>query len=226
MICQSTQELVPEGTFASFWNQVKKTTKNRHAAIFEVKFRKKKAKGVITESRERKADTLFNDLESVAFAIEDNDLNITENNFVPTAKCNQDTTERQLVSRSGLQRLQCCVCHLHHEQAMKSPLRVRQFFKTMLQQMHHFKVDVIAGDANAAAYKYIKKQQHQDVYNSSVAVLLRESNVRSTRGAHLKADFILIIIPIITFLNLAQQVISLVASWLFSHGENHLDPES
>ena len=27
MTCQSTQELVPEGTFASFWNQVKKTTK-------------------------------------------------------------------------------------------------------------------------------------------------------------------------------------------------------
>ena len=32
-------------------------------------------------------------------------------------------------------------------------------------------------------------------------------NVRSTRDAHLKADFILILTPIITFLNLAQQVI-------------------
>ena len=93
---------------------------------------------------------------------------------MPTAKCIQDTTERQLVTRSGLPRLRCCVCHLHHELAMKSPLRVRQFFKTVLQQVHHFKVDVIAGHANAAAYKYFKKQQYQDFYNSSVAVMLRE----------------------------------------------------
>ena len=34
---------------------------------------------------------------------------------------------------------------------MKSPLRVRQFFETVLQQVQNFKVDVIAGDANAAA---------------------------------------------------------------------------
>ena len=136
--------------------------------------KKKEDKGVITDSRERTADTLFNDLESVAFAIEGSDLNITENNFVPTAKCIQDTKERQLVTRSGLPRLRCCVCHLHHEQAMKSPLRVRQFFKTVLQQVHHFKVDVVAGDANAAAYKYLRKQQYQDVYHSSIAVRLRK----------------------------------------------------
>ena len=57
---------------------------------------------------------------------------------------------------------------------MKPPYRVRQFFRTVLQQVHHFKVDVIAGDANAAAYKYYKKQEYQDLYNSSVAVMLRE----------------------------------------------------
>ena len=51
-------------------------------------------------------------------------------------------------------------------------------------------------------------------------------NVRSIRDDHLKGDFILIITPIVTFLNLAQQVILIVASWLFSHGENHLDPET
>ena len=125
--------------------------KNSHAAIFEVKFGEK-GEGAITDSRERKADTLFNDLESVAFAIEGSDLNTTEDHFVPTAKCIIEGTKgRQLVTRSGRQRLQCCVCHLHHDQAMKSPLCVRQFFKTVLQQVHHFKVDVIAGDANAAA---------------------------------------------------------------------------
>ena len=42
---------------------------------------------------------------------------------------------------------------------MKSPAAVRQFFKTVLQQVCHFEVDVIAGDANAAAYKYYKSQE-------------------------------------------------------------------
>ena len=37
-----------------------------------------------------------------------------------------------------------------------------------------FKVDVIAGDANAAAYKYYKEQEYQDLHNSSVAVMSRE----------------------------------------------------
>ena len=96
--------------------------------------------------------------------MEGSDLNITEDNFEPTAKCIQDTEERQLVTRSGLQRQQCCACHLHHEQTMKAPYRVRQCFKTLLQQVHHFKVDVIAGDANAAAHTYYRWQEV--VYNS------------------------------------------------------------
>ena len=105
------------------WESSEEDDKNRHAAIFEVKIGGEKG-GVITDSRERTADTLFSDLESVAFAIEGSDLNTTKDHFVPTAKCIQDTKERQLVTRSGLPRLRCCVCHLHHEQAMKSPLRV------------------------------------------------------------------------------------------------------
>ena len=198
MICQSTQELIPQDMFDSCGNQVKKKTRNLV----------KKAEGVITDLCERTADTLFSDLESVALAIEGSDLNTTEDHFVPTAKCIQDTKEGQLETRSGLPRLRCCVCHLHHEQAMKSPLCVRQFLKTVLQQVHHFKVDVIAGDANAAAYTYFRKQQYQDLYNSSVAVMLRKRQLEVNTGRpYLKADFILIIKPTITFLNLAQQVI-------------------
>ena len=53
-------------------------------------------------------------------------------------------------------------------------LPVLQFFRTVLQQVHHFKVDVIAGDANAAAYKYYKRQEYQDLHNSSVAIVLKE----------------------------------------------------
>ena len=40
---------------------------------------------------------------------------------------------------------------------MKPPDSVRECFKTVLQQVCHFKVDVIAGDANAAAYKVLQK---------------------------------------------------------------------
>ena len=57
---------------------------------------------------------------------------------------------------------------------MKTPCRVRQFLKTLLQKVQHCKVDVIAGDAKPAASKYYKRQEYQDLYKSSVAVMLRE----------------------------------------------------
>ena len=44
----------------------------------------------------------------------------------------------------------------------------------MLEQVCHFKVDVIAGDANAAAYKHNNTQEYQDLHTSSVAIMLRE----------------------------------------------------
>ena len=102
----------------------------------------------------------FCDLESVALVAEGSDL---KDNFVPTANCIRDTNERQLMTRSGLQRQPCCVCHLHHERTMTAPGSVRKFFKKVLQQEYNFKVDVIAGDANAAAYKYFRKQEYHDL---------------------------------------------------------------
>ena len=94
--------------------------------MFEIKFGNK-AEKVIAGAREQTAASVFSHLESVALAIEGSDLSITENNFVPTARCIQDTKEWQLVTRSGLQRLRCCVRHLHHEPAMNAPAPVRQF---------------------------------------------------------------------------------------------------
>ena len=125
-------------------------------------------------SRERSAEQLFNDLESVVLVVDGSDLGTSEDRFEPTASCINDTKKRRFVTRSGLSRLRCCVCHLHHKWAMNSPAAVREFFGTVLQQVCHFKVDVIAGDANAATYKYYKKQEYQDLYNSSVAIMLRE----------------------------------------------------
>ena len=101
-------------------------------------------------------------------ATEGGDLNLTEDNFVPTARCIQDTKERQLLP--GL--------------VFKDYGVVYAISTTSRQCMHlllfdnfakqYFKVDVIAGDANAAANKYYKKQECQDLHNSSVAVMLRE----------------------------------------------------
>ena len=71
---------------------------------------------------------------------------------------------------------------IHPDRMTPSPPRVgdecawfvRQFIKTVLQQVHNFKVDVIGGDANAAAYKCYRRQECQDLYNSSVAIMLRD----------------------------------------------------
>ena len=113
-------------------------------------------------------------LESVALATEGSGLSITEDNVVPTARCFQDTKKRQLVTRSSLQRMRCCACHLNHEEAMKEPCRVRQSSSKVIKNVQHYKVDVIAGNHNAAAYKNYKRQEYQDLSNSSVGVMLRQ----------------------------------------------------
>ena len=47
--------------------------------------------------------------------------------------------------------------------------------------MHHFKIDVIAGDANAAAYEYYKRQEYQDLHNS-LAIMLGEMQPEVSTG--------------------------------------------
>ena len=92
----------------------------------DVKFGKK------TERTTREsAEQLFDILEPVG---------TTEDPFEPTARCINDTKKKELVTRSGFPRLRCCVCHLHHKWAMKSPAAVRQFFKTVLRQVCHLRL--------------------------------------------------------------------------------------
>ena len=111
--------------------------------------------------------------------------------------------------------------------AMKLLAAVRELFKTVLQQMCHFKVDIIAGDANAAAYKCYKHQEYQELYDSSVAVMHREMQREVNTGhSHLKASFTLIILPTIIRLSFTQQMILVVAFRLSFHGESRSDPES
>ena len=57
---------------------------------------------------------------------------------------------------------------------MKAPYHVRQFFARVLRKTQHNRFDVVAGDANAAANKYYRKQGYQDLHISLKAVMLRE----------------------------------------------------
>ena len=57
---------------------------------------------------------------------------------------------------------------------MRAPHSLRQFFEKVLKKDQHYRVDVLAGDATAAAYRYYKRQEYQDLYNPSVAVMLRD----------------------------------------------------
>ena len=182
---------------------------------------------------------------------------------------------------------------------MRVPHRVRQFFAKVLKKIQHYRVDVVAGNTNAAAYKYYERQEYQDLYNSSVAAMLREmqreANMNRPFQSRLRFDYstmfdscskqyfnrctttgstsllelptrqhanttksrstkictfffsvavmlremqrkvnagrryerrlhLLIITPITIFLSSAQQVILIVAWWLFSHGENPPGP--
>ena len=108
---------------------------------------------------------------------------------------------------------------------MRAPNRVRQFFARVLKKVQHYRSDVVARDANAAAYKYYKRQEYQDLYNSSVAVMLREMqrevNMNRPCQSRLHIDY--------STNNHHSQLRStdslIVASWLFSVAENCLDPE-
>ena len=50
-------------------------------------------------------------------------------------------------------------------------------------------------------------------------------NEKSTWDTRLLANFLSSILPMIISLSFAHHMILILASWLFCHGENHLDPE-
>ena len=109
---------------------------------------------------------------------------------------------------------------------MNSPYRVRQFLKTVLQQVYHLKVDVICRICRTSAYKYYKKQKYQYLHNSSIADMLREMHREVNTGRRFESR---VHIDYSTknhfFLISIQQVILIVASGLFSPEESQLDLE-
>ena len=87
--------MIPHVMFNVLWESIGEENEFSHAGIFEGKFGKKSER-VITDSQGRTADALVMNLESVELAGEGSDLNIIENNFVPTARCTQDTKKKAI----------------------------------------------------------------------------------------------------------------------------------
>ena len=159
------------------WESIGKAIEFSFASIFEVKIGQKPERA-LADLREKTVESLLSDLGTFALVIEGSDLSMTEDNSVPTARCIQDTKKRELVTRSNLHGLRCCVCHLHHEQALRAPHRVRQVFAQALKKVQHHRVDVVVGSATAAAFRYYKRQEYQALYKSSIAVTLREKSTK------------------------------------------------
>ena len=106
-ICQFTPELIHQDFFDFCGNQMLVTEMDMPYSLkSDLAKRQKRA----TEaSRERSAEQLLNDLESVALVAEGSDLGTSEESFEPTASCINDIKKRQLVTRSGLSRLRWCM---------------------------------------------------------------------------------------------------------------------
>ena len=192
MTCQSMRKTDSTGYVRFLWESIGKATEFSYASIFDVKIGQKPERA-FADLREKTVDTLLSDLGTVALVIEGSDLSMTEDNSVPTARCIQDTKKRELVTGSNLQRLRCCVCHFHHEQALRALYRVRHFFEKVLKKVRHYRVDVVAGDATAAAYRYQQRQVYQYLCNFWVAVMLRamqrEVNMNRPFQSRLHCDY-------------------------------------
>ena len=111
---------------------------------------------VTAESRDRSAEEFFDSLESVALAVEGSALGTSEAPFSAYSKMRQrhqeEATGDQIWSSNT---------HLCHERAISARNQwtcyYSKVFQAVLQQVRHLKLDVIAGDANTAAYKNHKK---------------------------------------------------------------------
>ena len=119
------------------WESIGEENEFSHAAIFEVKFGKKSER-VITDSRGR---------------------------FCAYCKMHQGNKKRQTGDQVQVFRDYDVVFVISIiSKAVGAPYHVRQFFTIVLKKVQYYSVDVIAGDANAAACKYYKRQEYQDLY--------------------------------------------------------------
>jgi hypothetical protein len=71
------------------------------------------------------------------------------------------------LSRSGLNRVRVCVYHVNNVAAKRKPDIVRGHLAAMAIDICQLQIDIVAGDANGAAYSYYKRQRNPSPRNSS-----------------------------------------------------------
>ena len=122
---------------------------------------------------------------------------------------------RQQAPRSGLPRLRCCECHLHHKRSINSFAAVREFCKAFLQQVCHCKVVMSLLEIQTKCYtsKNTKVCRNPRLHSCD-----EKCNVRSVRDTHLSGGFTLIV-----RLSFTLQMILNVALWVSFHGEGQSD---
>ena len=62
---------------------------------------------------------------------------------------------------------------------------LESFSQKVLKKEQHYRVDVFGGDATAGANKYLKKQEYQDFYNSSVCLHFEIDAARVQHEPHI-----------------------------------------
>ena len=129
----------------------------------------RRQKEQVKESRERSAEQLCFDQEPVASAVEGSDLGPPEDPFEPTTSCTTDTKNMQLVTQIWSSETEMLCMQSPPQAGNEFACCCSKFFKTVFQQVYHFKVDVIARNGHRSSI-----QEHQDLDESSVAVMLRE----------------------------------------------------
>ena len=195
MTRQSTPKLIPQDMFAFDGNQMM-TEKDMLQSLRSSSA--KRQKRAATESCDRTAEQLFDHLESFALAVDGNDLGTTEDLFEPTARCINDTKKRQLMTRSGLPSLRCCVSHIYHKCAMKPPAAAREFFKMVLQQVRVTLWLMSLREMPTPQHTSTTKVKSTTICTIfHVPSWLERCSARSIRDTHLKAGFTSIILPII-----------------------------
>ena len=173
MTCQSMQKLIPQVMFAFFGNQSeKKRSFLVRRCLKRIFFRNQKDHSRICAGKQ--LIRFFSALGPVAVVIWGSDLSITEDNVVPLRDVFRTRRKGNWWPDQifGDYHVVCAISIMSKQWGHLIVFDI--FFAKVLKKVQHCRVDVIAGDATAAAYRCYKRQSCQALYNSSVAVMLRE----------------------------------------------------
>eukprot|EP00974_Lingulodinium_polyedra_P063463 6127250-Lingulodinium_polyedra.AAC.1 len=90
------------------------------------------------------------------------------------------------VSRAGLTEVVVSAFHINNAYATSKMSRVRSGLKTYFQAIMDHQVDIVAGDANQAAFRYFNRQKVPDPGNSIIQVLFHQMITDINRNTEFK----------------------------------------